>query len=116
MKYKTMKAKEEAFKEPNKDLDANEKTHLLEGENKEYVAIVVPTTNCNEEDKESQAVRAQEPEKALTKEKASFKSKLVGIFHLILEELTAPPTLGSVSTFAYLKKQTQFLYLIFEWI
>ncbi|KAM7515239.1 hypothetical protein LguiA_004822 [Lonicera macranthoides] len=78
--------------------DANEKTHVLEGENKEYVAIFEPTTNYSEEDKESQAVSAQEPEKALTKEKASFKSKLTGIFHLILEELTASVTIGSISS------------------
>lgn len=56
LKYKALKAAEEVSKLPNKDLDANVETHLLEGEVKDHVAIVVPSTMSTEEDTENQAV------------------------------------------------------------
>lgn len=56
MKYKALEAAEEVLKVPNKDLDANGKTHLLEGEVQENVAIVVSSMTSTEEDTENQAV------------------------------------------------------------
>lgn len=56
MKYKALEAAEEVSKVPNKDLDANGKTHLLEGEVQENVAIVVSSMTSTKEDTENQAV------------------------------------------------------------
>lgn len=93
MKYKEMKANEEdVFRVPNKEFDGDEKTNLLDEESKEYVAVIV-----------SSSVKSgkEESENNVEKENFSIKSKIFGIFHMISEELTAPPTLGSILGFLF---------------
>lgn len=97
MRYRAMtkeaEAEEEASKEPNRNLDSDEKSHLLESGAAEHVAVTVlsaaakPTKN----DAEDQIVVSQ----------GSFLSNLVGMFRQILEELMSPPTLGAIIGFAF---------------
>uniref|UniRef100_A0A5B6ZVZ4 Auxin efflux carrier family protein n=1 Tax=Davidia involucrata TaxID=16924 RepID=A0A5B6ZVZ4_DAVIN len=101
LKYKALKAAEEVSKVPNKDLDANGKTHLLEGEYKEHVTIVVSSTKSAEEDAENQAIVSQVSASKLEKEHVSLWGKLKGIFHPILEVVLEPPTLGAMVGFIF---------------
>ncbi|CAH9099657.1 unnamed protein product [Cuscuta epithymum] len=93
----------ELLKEPNKDLDANENSSLLENEAQEHLPIsAVPTkSTANDLENPSKA----EPEvanfKPGKKEGASFLSEVVAVLHSILEELMAPPTVGAVLGFLF---------------
>lgn len=53
---KYMKEVDELLQEPNKDLNANEKTHLLNGKSQEYIDVVVPLSFPTSEDKQIQPV------------------------------------------------------------
>lgn len=55
MKYKELQAVDNFAKQPNKDLDSNESTHLLKGEDQEPVVMSVQSTK-SVEDLEDQAV------------------------------------------------------------
>ncbi|XP_057964172.1 protein PIN-LIKES 7 [Malania oleifera] len=82
------------IKAPNKDLDDdNRETHLLlEGDGQHQVSIVVPSTKSIEEHTDYY----QHGESTTSRpEKASFWGKLMGVFHQIVEELLAPPTLAA---------------------
>ncbi|KAL2499179.1 Auxin efflux carrier family protein [Abeliophyllum distichum] len=78
-KYKEMLAVEESSKEPNKDLEANQKTHLLNG--------------TTEDDTKTLPIEA--------KKEAQIWKQISGIFHKILEELLAPPTIGAILGFIF---------------
>lgn len=99
LKYKALKAAEEVSKLPNKDLDANVETHLLEGEVKEHVAIVVPSTMSTEEDTENQAIVPEMSDSKPEKGNASFWGNALAILKQLLEELLAPPTLAAIVGF-----------------
>lgn len=99
LKYKALKAAEEVSKLPNKDLDANVETHLLEGEVKEHVAIVVPSTMSTEEDTENQAIVPEMSDSKPEKGNASFWGNALVILKQLLEELLAPPTLAAIVGF-----------------
>ena len=86
-----MKEIEDLPQEPNKDSNANEKTHLLNGETQEYIDVVVPLSYTTSEVTQIQGLVSKDVKKA------SFSSKVEDILHTVLEELLAPPTLGSVS-------------------
>lgn len=90
MRYKALKASQELVKEPNKDLEANEETRLLNGQ-------------AAKEELESQTaiVYGQEPDNNQKKENATIWNKFKGLVFLILEELTAPPTLGAILGFVF---------------
>ncbi|CAH1437106.1 unnamed protein product [Lactuca virosa] len=88
---KYMKEVEELPQEPNKDLNANEKTSLLNGTSQEYIDVVVPLSYATSEDTQIQpSVKKDE------KKDESFSGKLVDILNVLLEKLMAPPTLGSI--------------------
>ncbi|XP_023767393.1 protein PIN-LIKES 7 [Lactuca sativa] len=88
---KYMKEVEELLQEPNKDLNANEKTSLLNGTSQEYIDVVVPLSYATSEDTQIQpSVKKDE------KKDESFSGKLVDILNVLLEKLMAPPTLGSI--------------------
>lgn len=89
-RYTTMKEIEDLPQEPNKDSNANEKTHLLNGETQEYIDVVVPLSYSTSDDTQIQGLVSKDVKKG------SFSSKVVDIFHTVLEELLAPPTLGSI--------------------
>jgi predicted permease len=99
LKYKALKAAEEVSKLPNTDLDANGETHLLEGEVKEHVAIVVPSTMPTIEDTENQAIVPEMSGSKPQKGKASFWGNALSILQQLLEELLAPPTLAAIVGF-----------------
>ncbi|OIT26941.1 PREDICTED: protein PIN-LIKES 7-like isoform X2 [Nicotiana attenuata] len=94
LKFKALKAaEEEAFKEPNKDLDTNEKSYLLDNNAQDHlpVSVTKSTENQTKACKEAE----MEPKKVWT------WSKIVGVLHTFLEELTAPPTLGAIVGFLF---------------
>ncbi|GJR19661.1 PIN-LIKES 7-like protein [Tanacetum coccineum] len=90
-RYTTMKEIEDSPQEPNKDSNANEKTHLLTGEPQEYIDVVVPLLYSTSDDTQIQGLVSKDVKKV-----GSFSSKVVDILHTVLEELLAPPTLGSI--------------------
>ncbi|CAN4083607.1 unnamed protein product [Withania somnifera] len=93
-KFKALKtAEKEAFKEPNKDLDTNEKSYLLDNNSQDHLPISVtkPTEN------QTKACVVAEMETI----KGSSWSKIVGMLHTFLEELMAPPTLGATVGFLF---------------
>lgn len=97
LRYNAMVEAEDTPKEANKDSDANEKSHLLNGESQEYIDVVVPLSNStNDDDTQIQPSVHQGLVSKDEKKDGSFSSKLIDIFHKVLEELLAPPTLGSI--------------------
>lgn len=100
VKYKELQAVDDFAKQPNKDLDSNESTRLLKGENQEPVAISVHSTKTVE-DVEDQAVISQESTGKSKKESVTLWGKFIGVLHTILEELLAPPTLAAILGFIF---------------
>lgn len=100
VKYKELQAVDDFAKQPNKDLDSNESTRLLKGENQEPVAISVQSTK-SVEDVEDQAVISQESSGKSEKESVTLWGKFTGVLHTILEELLAPPTLAAILGFIF---------------
>ncbi|CAA3030507.1 PIN-LIKES 7 [Olea europaea subsp. europaea] len=78
-KYKETLAVEESLKEPNKDLEANEKSHLLDGTIED--GTKAPTIEAKKE--------------------AKIWEQLLGLLHKILEELLAPPTIAAILGFIF---------------
>ncbi|KAK3413667.1 hypothetical protein EUGRSUZ_I02215 [Eucalyptus grandis] len=100
VKYKELQAADDFSKQPNKDLDSNESTRLLKGENQEPVAISVQSTK-SVEDVEDQAVISQESSGKSEKESVTLWGKFAGVLHKILEELLAPATLAAILGFIF---------------
>ncbi|KAL3527311.1 hypothetical protein ACH5RR_011967 [Cinchona calisaya] len=101
-KYKAAKAaEEEALAEPNTDLDADEKTHLLEGGAQENVSVSVDATEYKEDDVENQNIVSQGSSFKSKERNASFLAKLYGFLFQIIEELMAPPTVGAIIGFIF---------------
>ncbi|XP_019234125.1 PREDICTED: protein PIN-LIKES 7-like isoform X1 [Nicotiana attenuata] len=95
LKFKALKAaEEEAFKEPNKDLDTNEKSYLLDNNAQDHLPVSVTKSTENQTQKACKEAE-MEPKKVWT------WSKIVGVLHTFLEELTAPPTLGAIVGFLF---------------
>ncbi|VFQ94998.1 unnamed protein product [Cuscuta campestris] len=91
------------FKEPNKDLDANEKSFLLENEApQEHLPISVLPIKSTQNDAENPINESLEANNKLKKQDgASFLSQVIGILHSIVEELMAPPTIGAILGFLF---------------
>ncbi|MFS8010160.1 putative membrane transport protein [Helianthus anomalus] len=98
LRYTAMKETDDSPPEPNKDTNADEKTQLLNGETQEYIDVVVPLTYSTSDNTQIQPVKTlhQGLLSKDEKEDGSFSSKLKDILHSVLEELLAPPTLGSI--------------------
>ncbi|KAL7231183.1 hypothetical protein ACSBR2_009451 [Camellia fascicularis] len=101
MKYKALQAAEEISKLPNNDLESDEKTHLLEGEVQEHVAILVTSTRPTEEYTEENQAMPQVSASKLEKENVSFWGNIIVVLHQLLEELLAPPTLSAIVGFFF---------------
>lgn len=91
MKVDAFKASKEAVMSANKDLEANEKTQLLNGQVQESAvehtkshAIVCQGSAGNQENKQE-----------------SLWNKFTGVMYQILEELMAPPTVGMILGFLF---------------
>ncbi|XP_021727196.1 protein PIN-LIKES 5-like [Chenopodium quinoa] len=92
IKFKALRVvEEEAARDPNDDLEADVKAHLLNGESEGY-------------DAESHPVSPKKESKPLWR-------KIIEFLHLILEELMAPPSVGILSLSSiYKHKLLQTLY------
>ncbi|KAF5738085.1 auxin efflux carrier family protein [Tripterygium wilfordii] len=106
VKFKALKATEEDLKEPNRDLDATQETHLLKAveedqDQEQVIGIVVASSAKSAEDTEDQSIVPQESASPLEEEQESFWSKLQGIVHMIVEELLAPPTIAAIMGFVF---------------
>ncbi|KAG9129113.1 hypothetical protein Leryth_006378 [Lithospermum erythrorhizon] len=86
---------EEIIKQANKDLEADERTYLLDGQSQEHVDVSVPPTESSAEPSKLIVVR-QGSAGGSKKENESYLSKLTGLLHQIAEELLAPPTLAAL--------------------
>ncbi|KAJ4839033.1 Protein PIN-LIKES 7 [Turnera subulata] len=96
-KYQALLAAQEVPKQPNKDLEANEETHLLKGEGKEQVTIAVASTKSTDDEAiGSKAIVSQESDMEHRKGNESFAKKVIAFLHQILEELMAPPSLAAI--------------------
>ncbi|CAA2975553.1 PIN-LIKES 7 isoform X1 [Olea europaea subsp. europaea] len=78
-KYKQILPEEESSQEPNKDLEANERTYLING--------------TTEHDNETPIIEAQN--------EAQLWKQILGFLHQILEELLAPPTIAAIFGFIF---------------
>ncbi|KAK4368228.1 hypothetical protein RND71_012020 [Anisodus tanguticus] len=95
LKFKALKsAEEEAFKEPNKGLDTNEKSYLLDNNAQDQLPVSVTKSTENQTILSKLAAEIEPI-------KGSSWSKIVGVLHTILEELMAPPTLGAIVGFLF---------------
>lgn len=101
-KYEAEKvARVETVTEPNKDLDADEKSQLLEANAEEHVSVSVDSAEPTEDDVENQNIVSQGSSFKSKERNASFLTKLFEIFYQILEELMAPPTLAAIIGFIF---------------
>ncbi|XP_071692995.1 protein PIN-LIKES 7-like [Rutidosis leptorrhynchoides] len=94
VKYNLMKEAELFSKEPNKDLDTNEKSQLLNDEGQDHGGIVVPTSYSTDLDPENPTVM-------LGESKDGSYSTLSETLQKILQELSAPPTIGAIAGFVF---------------
>ncbi|XP_076945386.1 protein PIN-LIKES 7-like [Bidens hawaiensis] len=91
LRYTAMKEIEDSTQEPNEDSDANAKSQ-------EYIDVVVPLSYSTSDDTQTEPVNTLH-EGLLSKdekEDRSLSRKLKDMLHSVLEELMAPPTLGSI--------------------
>ncbi|XP_065856166.1 protein PIN-LIKES 7-like [Euphorbia lathyris] len=93
-KLETSQVDEEVIKEANKDLESNQETHLLKGENEEHVPVYLASAKSIDD------IVPQEFPQVHGSEK-SFWSKLWGTLSQILEELMAPPTIAAILGFVF---------------
>lgn len=101
-KYEAEKvARVETVTEPNKDLDADEKSQLLEANAEEHVSVSVDSAEPTEDDVENQNIVSQGSSFKSKERNASFLTKLFEILYQILEELMAPPTLAAIIGFIF---------------
>ncbi|KAL4577796.1 hypothetical protein LXL04_013910 [Taraxacum kok-saghyz] len=92
---KYTKEVEELPQEPNKESDANTKTHLLNGKSQEYIDVVVPLSYPTSDDTQIEPVSLQSVKNEKNNE--SFSTKIADILHIVMEKLMAPPTIGSIA-------------------
>ncbi|KAJ8764065.1 hypothetical protein K2173_004959 [Erythroxylum novogranatense] len=94
MKFKALEIAEELSKEPNKDLEASDESHLLKDSDQGHAAVVVSSANASDVT-ESHASASHEGGHEHGNGQA-YWSKFLGFLHQLLEELLAPPTLGAI--------------------
>lgn len=91
MRFNALKASEEAVMSPHRDLEANEKTQLLNGQVQESV----------KEDTTSHAIVSQGSASNQENKQESLWNKFTGVMYQILEEMKAPPTIGTILGFLF---------------
>ncbi|XP_057500463.1 protein PIN-LIKES 7 [Actinidia eriantha] len=99
LKYKALKLAEEVSMVPNKDLDANGKTHLLEGQVEDPVTIVVPSNTYTEVDTGNEAILPQFSAGKMKEGTKSYRGNVMVVLHKLLEEVFAPPTIAAILGF-----------------
>ncbi|PWA84317.1 auxin efflux carrier family protein [Artemisia annua] len=93
VKYNAMIEAEGLSKQPNKEFDSNEKSHLLN-------SVTVPVSYSTNVDPENPTMVYPQLTSVETKE-GSSSSRLIEILKKILEELLAPPTIGAIAGFVF---------------
>lgn len=91
MKFDALKESEEAVMSANKDLEANEKTRLLNGQVQESAVV----------DANSHVIVYQGSAGNQKNKPESLWNKITGVMYQILEELMAPPTIGMILGFLF---------------
>ncbi|GFS39408.1 auxin efflux carrier family protein [Actinidia rufa] len=99
LKYKALKLAEEVSMVPNKDLDANAKTYLLEGQVEDPVTIVVPSNTYTEVDTGNDAILPQFSAGKMEEGTKSSRGNVMVVLHKLLEEVFAPPTIAAILGF-----------------
>ncbi|WCJ32843.1 Auxin efflux carrier family protein [Euphorbia peplus] len=94
-KLETSKADEEVIKEANKDLEANQETRLLKGEDEEHVPVFLASTKSIDD-----IVPQELPEEHGMK-KSFWGRKMWGTLRQIIDELLAPPTIAAIIGFVF---------------
>lgn len=89
MKFNILKASEEAVMSSNKDLEANEKTQLLNGQVQESA----------KEDTKNNAIVYQGSARSQENKQESLWNKFTGAMYQIVQEILAPPTVGTILGF-----------------
>ncbi|KAI3768305.1 hypothetical protein L2E82_18873 [Cichorium intybus] len=95
LKYNALKVTDKLSHDANKDLNANENTHLLNKEDDVHINTIMPSTSLTSQDTENQCIVHQKLDGSVKKKHGSISDKLVKILKKIVEQLLAPPTLGS---------------------
>ncbi|PSS36597.1 Protein PIN-LIKES like [Actinidia chinensis var. chinensis] len=99
LKYKALKLAEEVSMVPNKDLDANGKTYLLEGQVEDPVTIVVPSNTYTEVDTGNDAILPQFSAGKMEEGTKPSRGNVMVVLHKLLEEVFAPPTIAAILGF-----------------
>lgn len=89
LKYNAMKVTDKLSHDANKDLNANENSHLLNKEDDVHINTIMPSSSLTSQDTENQCIGT------VKKKDGTISDKLVQILKKIIEQLLAPPTLGS---------------------
>ncbi|KAD7477330.1 hypothetical protein E3N88_00466 [Mikania micrantha] len=95
LKHNAMKETEKLPNEANNNLDANQNTHLLNKQHHGHIDRIMPSPNLTNDDTENQCIVYQGSVGNEEKKDGSFSDQLVEMLKKILEQLLAPPTLGS---------------------
>ncbi|PIA46658.1 hypothetical protein AQUCO_01500300v1 [Aquilegia coerulea] len=84
---------------PNKDLESNEETSLLKGEDHDQMDVAVQSMKSIDADTESQAIVPQLS--SVYEKPGTFWDRVASILHQIVEELLAPPTIAAIIGFVF---------------
>ncbi|KAK1439251.1 hypothetical protein QVD17_05067 [Tagetes erecta] len=95
LRYNAMKEVGILSNEANNDLDANKETCLLNKEYHDHTDKIMPSPNLTNDDTENQCIAYQGSARKEEKIAGSFSDQLIEMLKKILEQLLAPPTLGS---------------------
>ncbi|KAL8200333.1 hypothetical protein R6Q57_011672 [Mikania cordata] len=95
LKHNAMKETGKLPNEANNNLDANQNTHLLNNQYHDHIDRIMPSANLTNDDAENQCIVYQGSVGNEEKKDGSFSDQLVEMLKKILEQLLAPPTLGS---------------------
>lgn len=98
MKFKAVEAAK-ILKVPNRDLDANEETHLLKGKDSENTIEEPPTTYIG--DTENQIIVDHDQFNAPNKGTGSFWHRMVEVVSHLVAELVSPPVIATFFGFLF---------------
>ncbi|XP_024975552.1 protein PIN-LIKES 7-like [Cynara cardunculus var. scolymus] len=95
LRFNAMKETEKLLNVASNDLDTNQNTRLLSREDPDHIDGITPSSNLTSSDTENQHIVYQGSSGNEAKKDGSFSDRLVEILKKLLEQLLAPPTLGS---------------------
>ncbi|KAJ9564634.1 hypothetical protein OSB04_000600 [Centaurea solstitialis] len=95
LRFNSMKETEKLLNEANKDLDANQNTRLLSREDHDNIDRIIPSSNLTSNDTENQRIAYEGSIGNEAEKDGPFSDRLVEILKKLVEQLLAPPTIGS---------------------